>query len=129
MRLLLMLFALLIAAPAAAAEPEWLAAREYDVLMQPYRYEPPTIRLEAGRPVRLHFLNQGQTTFSFSARDFFRAAQIRVGDDRFVTNGHIRLAPGERRTIALVPMAGRYSAHSGNYLHRLLGMSARIVVE
>ena len=129
MRPLLMLFLLLAAAPATAQQPEWRGAPEYDVLMLPHAYEPDPIRLAAGRPVRLRFVNQGQTGFSFSASRFFRAARIRRGDDEAVRDGTLRLAPGERRTIALVPAAGRYRARSANLLHRLLGMSVRIIVE
>ena len=126
---LLLLFALLLAVPAAAAEPEWRSARSYDVLMKPYDYEPATIRLAAGQPVRLNFINQGEASFSFSAEDFFRAAQVRTGDAQFVLDGRIELAPGERRTIALVPVAGHYRAHSHNVYHRVMGMRAEIIVE
>jgi plastocyanin len=128
MRLLLLL-ALLLAVPAAAAEPDWRAARNYDVLLRPFDYDPATIRLAAGEPVRLNFINQGQATYSFSAGDFFRAARIRSGDAEHVAGGSLRLAPGERRTILLVPAAGQYKAHSSNLFHRLMGMRARIVVE
>jgi hypothetical protein len=129
MRLWPLLFILLVAAPAAAQQPEWRTAREYEVLLRPWDYDPQTIRLEAGRPVKLRFLNQGQATFSFSARDFFRAARVRPGDAEAVSDGHLQLAPGEARIIALVPARGRYSARSGNLIHRLLGMRARIIVE
>lgn len=129
MRRLLPLLVLLAAAPAAAQQPEWRSAREYDVLMRPWDYDPHPIRLEAGRPVKLRFLNQGQTTFSFEADDFFRAAQVRPRDADEVADGEVRLGPGETRTIALVPAPGRYRARSGNFFHRLLGMSVRIIVE
>lgn len=129
MRLLLVLCALLLAAPTAAREPEWRTAPEYDVLLRPWAFEPDPIRLPAGRPVKLRFVNQGQATFSFSAGSFFRAAQVRSGDSEAVDDGSIRLRPGERRTIALVPAPGRYRARSGNLLHRLLGMSVTIIVE
>jgi hypothetical protein len=129
MRLLLMFFAFLVAAPAAAQEPEWRTAPEYDVLLRPWAFEPDPIRLQAGRPVKLRFVNQGQATFSISAGDFFRAARLRSRDAELLRDGHLRLAPGERRTIALVPAPGRYRARSGNLIHRLLGMSARIIVE
>lgn len=124
-----LLFALLLAVPASAAEPEWLTARSYDVLLRPYDYEPATIRLEAGQPVRLNFINQGQLTFSFAARDFFRAARIRGGDAERVASGRLELQPGERRTIALIPVAGEYHARSANLVHRLWGMRAEIIVE
>ena len=129
MRLLLFLLVLLAAVPAAAQEPEWRTAREYEVLLHPWSVSPDPIRLEAGRPVKLRFLNQGQATFSFSARDFFRTARVRPGDADEVADGHISLRPGETRTIAVVPSAGRYRARSGNWIHRLLGMNARIIVE
>ena len=129
MRRWLLILLLLFAAPAAAQQPEWRTAREYEILLRPWAFDPGEIRLEAGRPVKLRFLNQGQATFSFSARDFFRAARVRPGDADEVADGHIQLAPGEARTIALVPARGRYRAHSGNWIHRMLGMHARIVVE
>ena len=85
--LLLILSFFALAAPAAAQEPEWRASPEYDVLLRPWAYEPNPIRLEAGRPVRLRFVNQGQSTHSFSAREFFRAARIRSGGDDLVDGG------------------------------------------
>ncbi len=129
MRRWVLILLLLFAAPAAAQQPEWRTAREYEILLRPWAVDPAEIRLEAGRPVKLRFLNQGQATFSFSARSFFRAARLRPGDADQVSDGHIRLAPGEARTIALVPAPGRYRAQSGNWIHRLLGMHARIIVE
>lgn len=129
-RLLLSLAALSLAAPVSAQrEPEWRAAPEQDVLLRPFAYEPQIIRLEANRPVKLRFVNSGRATLSFGASDFFRAARIRARDADLVAGGSLRLAPGERRTIALVPARGRYRARSGNLSHRLLGMSALIVVE
>jgi plastocyanin len=128
-RLPLLLAALLLAMPAAAQEPEWRQAAEYDVLLEPFDFEPGTIRLEAGRPVRLRFVNSGQRSLSLSARRFFREARVRSGDDEEVRDGTIRLEPGERRTVVLVPARGRYSISSANFLHSLLGMRGRIIVE
>jgi len=129
-RLPLLLCAMLLAAPAAAQrEPEWRTAPEAPILLRPYAYEPETIRLEAGRPVKLHFVNNSRATLSVSAPAFFRAARIRSRDARALRRGHFRLAPGERRVIALVPAPGRYRARSANLAHRALGMSARILVE
>jgi len=123
-------FALLFAVPVQAqGEPEWRAASERDVLLHPFAYEPRLIRLEAGRPVRLHFVNNGRATLSFSAPAFFRAARVRGRDAGVVARGSIRLAPGERRTVALVPAPGRYRARSAILAHRLRGMSAVILVE
>ena len=124
-------FAALFADDASATQPmaEWRTAPEAPVLLHPFTYEPQVIRLEAGRPVKLAFVNNGRATLSFSAPAFFRAARIRSRDAHFVENGRLRLAPGERRTVALVPAPGRYRVHSANLTHRILGMTATIIVE
>lgn len=128
-RLLPFLAALIVASPLAAQEPEWRQAADYDVLLEPFDIEPSPLRLEAGRPVRLRFVNSGQRSLSFSAPGFFRAARVRSGEGDDIGDGSFRLAPGERRTIVLVPARGRYRMRSDNFLHRLFGMSGRIVVE
>ena len=131
MRLVLFAFAaLLLAAPVSAQrQPEWRTAIEQDVLLHPFRYEPRTIRLVAGRPVRLRFVNDGHAWLSFRAPGFFAASLVRRSDRRYLRNGGLRLAPGERVSIALVPAPGHYPARSGYLLHRLRGMTARIIVE
>jgi plastocyanin len=124
------LAALALAAPAAGQrEPEWRSAPEAQILLRPFAFEPALIRLEAGRPVKLHFVNNSRATLSVSAPAFFRAARIRGREARSVADGHFRVAPGERRIVALVPAPGRYRLRSFNALHRLLGMSAEILVE
>jgi len=129
MRLLLLPLAALLLTAAQPPEPEWRAAIEQDVLLRPWAYEPRLIRLPAGRPVRLYFVNQSRTTMAFGARDFFRAARLRPRDADIAARGGFRLAPGESRGVDLVAPPGRYRARSFNLLHRVLGMSAEIVVE
>lgn len=130
--LLLPLAALLLVAAQSsvpAPEPEWRMAIEHDVLLRPWAYEPKIIRIPAGQPVRLRFVNQSRATMAFGARDFFRAARLRPRDADVAARGGFRLAPGEQRSIDLVAPPGRYRARSFNLVHRLLGMSAEIVAE
>ncbi|HEX8193797.1 MAG TPA: cupredoxin domain-containing protein [Allosphingosinicella sp.] len=133
MRLLLLLSALALAAPVgaqpAAREPEWRQSADFDVLLEPFDIEPGVLRLEANRPVRLRFVNSGRRSLSFSAPSFFRASRIRSGNGEDLGDGSFRLEAGERRTIVLVPRAGRYAMRSSNFFHRLMGMKGRIVVE
>src|SRR3954466_15007675 len=129
MRLLLLSLAALLLVGAQPPEPEWRIAVEYDVLLRPWAYEPKIIRLPAGRPVRLLFVNQSRATMAFGARDFFRAARMRPRDRDIAVHGGFRLASGERRAVDVVAPPGHYRARSFNLLHRLLGMSAEIVVE
>ena len=128
MRLTPLLLAPLLLAAAQPA-PEWRTAPEAQILLRPFAYEPRLIRLRAGQPVKLHFVNEGRATLGFSAPGFFAAARIRPGDRGLVRGGGFRLSPGERITVALVPAPGRYRARARNLTHRVLGMSALIVVE
>ena len=90
-----------------------------------------SIRLRAGRPVKLRFVNQGRATLSFSAPRLLRAPPGSARATR--EHGPRRQPPPRARasgvTIALVPAPGRYRARSRNLVHRLLGMSAAILVE
>ena len=131
MRLILLATtAFMLAAPATEQrEPEWRTAVEQDILLHPFRYEPREIHLQAGRPVLLQFVNNGQANLSFRAPRFFAAAQIRRGDRHRLQNGGFRLAPGARLRISLVPARGHYAVWSGYFIQRLRGMTARIVVE
>jgi plastocyanin len=127
MKRLLLPLALLLAAPAAAQE--WRMAPEYDVQLSTYDIQPPEIRLKAGEPVRLRFVNNSNQDLTFSAGDFFRSAQMRRRDAGLVKGGTVKVPPLSTRTVVLVPKPGRYRAQGANFLHRLLGMSGRIIVE
>lgn len=132
MRRLLLILALALATPAAAAQPaqpEWRQAAEHQVLLRPNVFEPEEIRLVAGVPTRLVFVNHSRTALSLAAGGFFGAARIRSGDDRLLDDGGMVLQPGETRAVTLVPAPGRYRMRSRNWLRRLVGMSALIVVE
>lgn len=135
MRRLFLFLALCLAAAAPAsaaqqrAEPEWRQAVEQPVLIRLGAYEPDPLRLEAGRPTRLVFYNNSRTRLSLHAGSFFANAYIRSGDADLVRDGGLVLAPGETRTIMLVPTEGRYRMRSRSWLRRLIGMSALIIVD
>ena len=124
----LLLAALILAAPAASA-PEWRQSREVEVRLSSFDIDPGTMRLKAGEPVRLRLVNTSQSSHSFSAPDFFRAARLRSRDQRRVTDGSIDVPAGDAREVALVPAAGRYRARCSNVLHWILGMRSEIIVE
>lgn len=126
MRLFLPLI-LLLASPAAAQD--WRMAPEYDVQLSTYDIQPGEIRLKAGEPVRLRFVNNSNQGLTFSAGGFFRDSRVRRRDSALVKGGSLTVPPLSTRTVVLVPRAGRYKATGANFLHRLLGMSGRIIVE
>ena len=104
-------------------------APEYDVQLSTYDIQPGEIRLKAGEPVRLRFVNNSNQGLTFSAGDFFRSSQMRRRDANLVKGGSVKVPPLSTRTVVLVPKPGRYRAQGANFLHRLLGMSGRIIVE
>jgi plastocyanin len=104
-------------------------APEYDVQISTYDIQPGEIRLKAGEPVRLRFVNNSNQRLTFSAGQFFRSARIRRRDERLVKGGAVRVPPLSTRTVVLVPKPGRYRAQGANLFHRVLGMSGRIIVE
>jgi len=126
--LLAFLLAIPIAAVAQSGEPEWRQAVEEQVLVRLGRYEPDPLRLQAGRPTRLVFVNNSRTRLSLQAGSFFSSARIRSGDADLVKSGGLVLEPGETRAVTLVPAAGRYRIRSRNLFRRLAGMSAEIIV-
>jgi hypothetical protein len=126
-RFLLFVSALLLAAPAAAQE--WSLAPEYDVLVSSFEIAPKVIRLKAGEPVRLRFVNNSEQPHRFYAPGLFRSAELRERDSKLLRNGGLDVAPLSDETIAFVPKKGRYKVRGDNLFRRVIGMTARIVVE
>lgn len=124
---LTMIALLALAAPAAAQD--WRMAPEYDVALTSFEIEPHVIRLAAGEPVKLRFVNDSGQVHRFSAPAFFRNVQLSDHTRSLVHHGTVRLAPYEVETVAFVPRTGRYKVTGDNLFRRVLGMSATIVVQ
>jgi plastocyanin len=126
-RLILLLSAFLIGAPAASQE--WRTAPEYDVLLTSWAIQPKVLRLKAGEPVRLRFVNNSNEPHRFAAPGFFGTAELRERDRPMVRGGSIAVPPLSEATIVLVPRAGHYRMNGGGFAQRALGMHGRIVVD
>lgn len=131
MRRIIPLTALAIATfpTAAPAAPEWRQAREVDLLVKSFDIAPSDVRLKAGQPVRLRFVNQSGQTHRVAAPALFASAKMRSRDRKVLNGDRVAVGPGETRELVLVPPRGRYRLRSPNLLYRVLGMSAEIVVE
>ena len=126
-RIVLFLSLLVLALPAAAQE--WRTAPEYDLLLTSYAIQPKVLRLKAGEPVRLRFVNNSNEPHRFAAAAFFARAELRERERTMVRRGSLEVAPLSEQTLVLVPHAGRYRMTGGSVAQRLLGMNGRIVVE
>ena len=112
---------LLVAAPVSGQQPAQVVVQVWS-----FGFAPNPIRLAAGKPVIMTFVNQSGGSHDFSAPGFFQHARITAGaapDDEIELKGH------ETKRITLVPVRGTYQAHCSHFLHKQLGMSDAIIVQ
>ena len=117
--LLAALFALL--APAPAQRPSVV-----QVDLSNFHIVPATIHLAAGQPVRMVFTNSSGSGHDFTAPAFFGRA---VGVSGPVSGGQVELAGHSSSKVTLTPAPGTYKAKCSHFGHRLMGMSATILVD
>ena len=111
--------ALTLSAP-AAAQPAAQTIQLYS-----FGYTPNVIRLAAGRPVTLTFVNTASGGHNFSAPSFFANTRIVSGS---APNGVVEVGARQSRSITLIPRAGSYKVRCTHTFHRQLGMRGQIVV-
>ena len=115
------LMSLFVVAPAAAQQPAQLMVQVWS-----FGFAPNPIRLAAGRPVTLTFVNRSGSSHDFVAHSFFASSRIVSGS---APDGEIDLPGHATRSVTLVPRAGRYNAHCSHFLHKQMGMVDVIVVD
>ena len=126
MRNSLLLAATIIAlgGPAIAQHPAPL-----NVQLSNYKFTPKNIVLDHGRPYVLLLANAAGGGHDFTAREFFAAAAVSPEDRRYISDGEVEVPPGQVREIHLTaPAAGKYSLKCTHSLHKLMGMSGKIIV-
>ena len=124
--ILAVFLALAVLASPAPAQNE--AAETVEIVLADFSFTPETLRLRAGRPVTLRFVNRGSGGHNFKARDFFNAAAYPDGQSA-PDRGTVELDEGESASVTLVPAAGEYSLHCSHFMHTTFGMRGAIVVE
>lgn len=127
-RLLFAAVALSLASPAASqTSTVWPGAGTAEVTLRSFSFAPATLNLRAGVPVVLTLLNE-KGGHSFSAPDFFDAAEIAPEDRARIAKGQVDLKGGEVATIRLVPSAGTYKVTCTHFMHKAFGMKGTILV-
>lgn len=107
-------------APAAAQQPAQVVVQVWS-----FGFAPAPVRLVAGKPVTLTFVNRSGSSHDFTAPGFFQHSRITAGA---APDGEIDLKPHETRTITLVPTPGTWRAHCSHFFHKQMGMSDLIEV-
>ena len=108
------------AAVPGIAQPAQLTVRVWS-----FGFAPTPIHLAAGKPVTLTFVNESGSSHDFTAPGFFQHARIVSGS----AENEVELKPHETKALTLVPAAGSYEAHCSHFMHKQMGMDARIVVD
>ena len=86
---------------------------------------PQPIRLAAGKPVTITFVNESGSGHDFTAPGFFQHAKF---VDGAAPDDEIELAAHERKSVTLIPAAGTYQAHCSHFGHKQLGMTDQVIV-
>ena len=112
----------ILAVSPAVSQP---APQSFTIAVRSFSFTPQPIRLRAGQPVTLTFVNQSGSSHDFTAHRFFASSTITAGA---APDGEIDLAPHQTKSVTLVPRAGTYPAHCSHFMHAQLGMRDEIVV-
>lgn len=106
-----------------AAAPEVIAVR-----MSNFAYDPDPLRLRAGVPVRLRFVNESGGGHDFAAPAFFAASAFAPGVVP-PPDGKLEVAARSTAELTLTPrVPGTYEVRCTHFLHSLFGMTGTIVV-
>jgi plastocyanin len=122
-------FTCALAAPALAQTLSWTDTTPVTVALSSFAYAPSTVRLPAGRPVRLILVNESGGGHNFAAPEFFAASTIRPEDRTRIRRGAVEVQRNSNIIVMLIPRAGRYRLRCTHLLHTGLGMSGEIIVE
>ena len=122
--LLLAVATIALGGPVVAQQPTIL-----NVQLSNFKFTPEDLVLVHGQPYVLRLANVADGGHDFTARDFFAAAAVAPGDRRYISEGEVEVPPGQVREIHLTaPTAGNYSLKCTHSLHKLMGMTGKIVV-
>ena len=95
-----------------------------------YAFAPNVLNLKAGTTYRLHLSNDGSKGHNFNAPEFFAASQIGPADLGKIEDGSVELDDGQFVDITVTPKrAGTYTLDCSHFLHSMLGMHGKIVVQ
>jgi plastocyanin len=95
-----------------------------------YAFTPSAINLKAWTTYRIHFTNDGSKGHNFNAPEFFASSQVARADAGKIDEGSVELDSGEAVDITVTPnRAGIYSVDCTHFLHSMLGMHGKIIVQ
>jgi plastocyanin len=115
---------------AARSQPSQTTAAPQEIVIRlsSFAYDPDPLRLRAGVPVRLRFVNESNGGHNFVAPAFFAASVFAPGVSP-PPDGKVEVAKGSTVELTLTPRApGTYPVRCSHFLHSFFGMTGTIVV-
>jgi uncharacterized cupredoxin-like copper-binding protein len=113
--------------PLGAGATDWLAARKVRVVTLEYVFKPANLTFQQGVAYRLRVDNKGKETHEFTARDFFKAVELRDAKPLNADHTEIVVQPGEHKDLYFVATrAGSYKLICSD--HDWAGMVGSITV-
>jgi plastocyanin len=105
-------------------------ATPINISLTNYAFTPSTINLKAGTTYRIHFTNDGSKGHNFNAPEFFAGSQVARADAGKIDEGSVELDSGEAVDISVTPnRAGTYRLDCTHFMHSMLGMHGKIIVQ
>jgi plastocyanin len=115
---------------ASAQTPDWSSAKRIEVGLSNYAFAPAELHLQHGVPYVLHFANSAAKSHDFSAPAFFAASTIASDDQSKVVKGAVDLEENQTADVKLIANTpGAYDVSCTHFMHKMLGMSGKVVVE
>jgi plastocyanin len=121
-----LLLTMLAPAIAIAASATAQAPATVPITLSNFRIAPATIHLAAGQPVRLVFTHASGSSHDFTAPAFFAHSAALAGP---VERGDVDLPAHAAVSVTLTPARGLYKAKCTHFGHKIMGMSATIIVD
>lgn len=122
--------AMLGALPLAGTALAQDAATPVTITLTSYAFTPNTVTLKANTLYRLHLVNNAAKGHNFSAPEFFAASTVAPTDKAKVTDGAVELDDGQTVDVTVTPnRPGTYNLNCTHFMHTMLGMTGKIVVQ
>jgi plastocyanin len=118
------------ATPALAQTTDWSLAKRVEIGLSNYAFTPKELHLQHGVPYVLHFTNSASKSHDFAAPKFFAATTIAPDDQAKVVKGSVELDENQTTDVKLIANTpGTYDVTCTHFMHEMLGMSGKVVVE
>jgi plastocyanin len=127
---LCLLTGLIAVSPLASAQAEQAGSETpLTVTLSNYAFTPAVLELQRGTTYRLHLVNTSGKGHDFSAPALFSSSKVAPSDEAQISDGAIEVEGGASVDVQFTPnTAGTYQIECTHFMHSMLGMTGKAVV-